>query len=254
MRDRWTLRLAVLLVSLVAAAPPASAFRVHGEVISIPIIGRFPGAEGTQWRTDLFVANHYSPEQTVALRFHVSGGAMIERTVTLHPFSSISLPDVVLNTFGLSNAGGSLELVSIGGGTIEARARIYNAGNPAGQFGQGAPGLAVDRLSRQSFLYGLSGVGGNRLNVGVTNPNGTAVDVTLRVSDSANVLLHSRSFTLQPHQNVQFNDIFSTFGIPPQSGIQVEMNSVELPIHGYAAEVRDDTGDAVFVVGTSPNA
>jgi hypothetical protein len=52
---------------------------------------------------------------------------------------------------------------------------------------------------------------------------------------------------------VQYNDIFSTFVIPPQAGVRVSMGTTSLPIYGYSSEVRNDTGDAIFTFGTSPN-
>ena len=85
-----------------------------------------------------------------------SGEAVQVRTINVtSPFTTITLTDICLNTFGRANTGGMLE---IDGGiyTPEARARIYNVGNPAGQFGQGVPGIGLGRLSRQAFLYGLS--------------------------------------------------------------------------------------------------
>ena len=136
--------------------------------------------------------------------------------------------------------------------TIEARARIYNSGNPAGQFGQGAPGIGLGRLSRQAYLYGLSATGDYRLNIGVANPNNVPASITINVQSSNNVILHTRTVTVQPHQYVQYNDIASNFGIAPQNSLVVNMFSAEL-IYGYASEVRNDTGDAVFTFGVSPN-
>lgn len=231
----------------------ASALRVSGTTVLIPIIGRFPGANSTQWRTDVFISSHYSPGTTVNMTFYAVGGAPITKSVTLAPFSSVALRDVVLNTFNLSNAAGQLTLTSPSSIQLEARARIYNSGNPAGEFGQNAPGLGLDELSRQAFLYGLSGVNGNRVNAGVANPNDAAISVNITVTDKNNNILYINSVTVQPHETRQFNDIFTAFGITPQADVQVNFDTSELTLFGYASEVRNDTGDAVFVVGSSPN-
>lgn len=244
--------LALLVVLAFVSVPRAHALRTGGEIVIIPVIGRFPGAGGSQWRTDLFLLNPYTPAVTVTLRFHPTGEAVQEHTVVVQEFSSVTLPDVCLNTFGRTNAGGMLEVVVPVDGRIDARARIYNSGNPAGQFGQGVTGLSKTLLNRQAYLFGLAASSQYRLNIGVANPNTTPVNVSINVRGTGG-FLYSGAVTVQPKQFTQINDIAATFGFAPQDNVIVEMNSPELPIYGYASEVRNDTGDAVFTFGISPN-
>jgi hypothetical protein len=239
----------VLVLALSLTTAPANAVRVEGETIILPVIGRFPGDGGTQWRTDVFIVNPYGDPTTVTLKFY-DGGTLREFTSALAPYNSLSLPDVVLNTFGRTNGGGPLEIASTT--RIEARARIYNTGNPAGQFGQSVLGIAKDRLGRQASLYGLSG-NGSRVNVGVMNPNDHAVTVSMVIQDRNNASLAGESFELAPHTYRQFGNIFTLYSIPVQDGVRVQFNEFDDPIYGYASEVRNDTGDAVFTFGTAPN-
>lgn len=245
--------IALLLVLPLAAVHEAHALNVSGERIIFPVIGRFPGAGGTQWQTDVFIASPGTANYVLTLRYYPTGEPVQVHTINVtEPFTTITLTDICLNTFGRTNTGGMLE---IDGGiyTAEARARIYNVGNPAGQFGQGVPGIGLGRLSRQAFLYGLSTTSANRLNIGVANPNDTPVLVSIFVNDHAGANVVTRSVTVQPHSFVQYNDIAAAFGIPPQEGLVVNMNSSGELIYGYASEVRNDTGDAVFTFGVSPN-
>jgi len=248
---RFSMVVMVLVLSL--AALEARALNLGGEVMVIPVIGRFPGAGGTQWRTDVFLGNPYTPVVNVTLRYYPSGGSVQTRSIALQPFSTTTLSDIVLNTFGFTNSGGMLEISTTGGSSTNARARIYNSGNPAGEFGQSVPGIDKNYLNRQAYMYGLSGINGNRLNVGVANPNDTDAPITFTVADRNNVILYSSSFTLAPHAYVQYGDIFNTLGIPAQDGVVVQFNTTELRIYGFASEVRNDTGDAVFIFGLSPN-
>jgi len=237
-------------VSLVA--PVASALNIADTTVVLPIIGRFAGAFGTQWHTDVFIANPYSPIANVTMTFYVAGDIQRTTTIAIGPFSDVSLPDIVLNKFALATAAGQLILSCPT--SVEARARIYNTGNPAGQFGQNVPGLEMITLRLQALMYGLSGIDGNRVNVGVANPNASSIVVTVAVRDKNNVLLHSEDITLQAHETRQINDVFSAYGIPPQDNLQVGFNSPSgAVIYGYASEVRNDTGDAIFVFGTGPN-
>ncbi|HEX7830626.1 MAG TPA: hypothetical protein VF787_13275 [Thermoanaerobaculia bacterium] len=247
-----TLISALALAGSLLAAAPLYALHTGGSPVIIPVAGRFPGAGGTQWRTDLFVANPFSITQTATIKFYQTGGAVSQTTVTLTRQTTASYPDVVLNTFGLTNAAGTIEVSVAPGFTIEARATIYNTGNPAGQFGQGLPGIALGNLSRQAYLFGLSGINGTRLNVGASNPNETAVQVQITLTDSANQPILSRTETIAAHGYVQINDIFATLGVTPRAGVTVNVTSESL-IYGYSSEVRNDTGDAIFSFGISPN-
>jgi hypothetical protein len=241
--------LVAALVLLPLIAVTANALRIEGETIILPVVGRFPGDGGTQWRTDLFILNPYADLTTVTLKFYDAAGPHAH-THVLPGYGSLTFPDVVLTTFGLANGGGPLEIET--NGRIEARARIYNTGNPAGQFGQSVQGIGKDRLGRQSSVFGLS-ANGTRVNVGAMNPNDHAVTVTMVIQDRYNMPLASQTFDLPPHSYRQFSNIFPAFGIPPQDTVRVQFNEIDDPIYGYASEVRNDTGDAVFTFGTAPN-
>jgi hypothetical protein len=246
------MRRTALGLLLLLASTTAFALRTDDLTVVVPIIGRFAGVPPSVWRTDVFLANPFSPVNVVTMRFYVSGGATLQQSVTLQPFATATLHDIVLNTFGQTTAAGVLELT--GTNTFEARARIYNVGSSVGEFGQAVPGIGKVNLRIQAFMHGLSGINGNRVNAGVTNPNGAATTVQLLIADKNNVLLHVHSFPLGPHANVQFNDIFATFSIAPQEGISINFTTGDgTVIYGYASEVRNDSGDAIFVFGSSPN-
>ena len=231
----------------------AGAINIGDTTVVIPIIGRFAGVPPSQWRTDVFIANHNTVAKTLTLNFYVAGGSLMTRTVAVGAFSTATLRDIGLNTFGLTGAAGQLEIKSPNESGFEARARIYNVGSTVGDFGQNVPGLGLFALNRQAYVYGLSGINGNRVNFGVANPNPVALTGTITVTNKDNVSLASVPVTLQPHETRQFNDIFTTFGITPQEDVQINFGTFDLQVYGYASEVRNDSGDAIFVFGTSPN-
>lgn len=245
-----------LLLFSMCITGTAFGLNMSGTRVVLPIIGRFPGAAGTQWRTDVFVANFSSVQKDVELTFYVSGAGTLTHTETMLPYTERAFRDIVLTTFNLPNASGMLEVKSLNQSAIDVRARIYNAGNPAGEFGQSVQGINYFALSRQAFMHGLSGINGNRANVGVANPNDVTIPVSLRVISSAGIPLHDESFTLGAHQVIQYNDIFTRFGITPQADVMIDINTNDsaTPVYGYASEVRNDTGDAIFLFGASPNA
>src|SRR5688572_11702912 len=89
----------IVLAALLVSAVPMLALNLSGSPMIIPVVGRFPGAGGTQWRTDLFVSNPGTSAQVVTLKFYQSGGPLREHTFAIGPFATVSLPDIVLNTF-----------------------------------------------------------------------------------------------------------------------------------------------------------
>jgi len=241
-----------LLLALFAAVPNANALRIEDTTVVIPIIGRFNGVPPSIWRTDLFIGNPYTQVATVTVKFYVAGGATQQRTFTIQPFGSLTLPDVVLNTFGLTTAAGELEITSPT--SVEARARIFNAGSSVGEFGQAVPGIGKAQLRIESYVYGVSGLSGSRCNAGVANPNDTPISLQLEIrSGSGSTLYIQSGITLGAHQYLQYNDIFSTFGITPQDNVSVLFSTAENPIYGFASIVRNDSGDPIFLFGTGPN-
>jgi hypothetical protein len=241
-----------VLASSLLIAGSAQAIKLHDTKVIVPIIGRFTGVNSTQWRTDVFIGHRFGVTANVTLRFYSGGASPIVRNVTIPQYSSVDLADVVLNTFGQTSAAGPLEIES--DFPVEARARIYNSGNPAGEFGQNAPGLGMEQLAKQAYIHGLSGINGNRVNVGITNPNNEATTFTIYIADRNNNLLNRQDgIPIGAHKNIQYNDIFGTFFIPPADGVQVLLFTPGPVIYGYASQVRNDTGDAIFMFGSNPN-
>lgn len=227
---------------------------IEGTSVVIPVVMHGPGALGTQWRTDVWISNMTTARKDVTLTLYPTSGDIVSTEVSVPRAGTIELADLVLTTFGLANAKGLLMLTVDSPIGIQATARIYNAGNPMGEFGQFMPGIAVARLERQAFVAGLSGVDGNRANFGIANPLEDPVDVAVYANNGEGIVLAIRDFTVDGMSVLQINDLFSELGIPPQGVVQLDMHAfTAVPIYGYASVVRNDTGDAIFIFGTSPN-
>lgn len=245
-----------LVVAISVVAGPASAEDFGGTTVVIPVAMHGPGNLDTVWVTDVWIANHSSVAKTVTMDFYPTTGGLLTSTVALGEYSNVTLEDVVLDTFGLDNAKGMLILSVEGSSQFNAQARIYNTGNPVGEFGQFVPGFSLLDLGRQAFVYGLSGIGGNRTNFGIANPTDLTLSVNVTLFDSNGDNVAGNVVALGPMQLVQINDIFAYFGVSPAAGMQLNMeqSSVEgVRIYGYASVVRDDTGDAIFLPGLAVN-
>jgi len=238
------------------SALPASAIRIGDTTVVVPVVIHGPGAQSTQWRTDLWISNSSNVEKDVTVTYYPNGGAPASLTVHLGVYSTVEIDDIVLSRFGLDNSKGLLLLHTDGSSAFSARARIYNTGNPIGEFGQFVPGLGMFYLTREGFIPGVSGVGGNRANFGVANPNDHAISCQVDAYDTDNNPLGHTTLDVPAFTVVQVNDVFSSLGIPPQGSVHLRVSSGlnEDPFYSYASIVRDGSGDAVFIFGTSPNA
>jgi hypothetical protein len=240
-------RLAALSLLLFAAS---SAFA--GEVL-IPVVYRGGGAHGTNWRTEIVVSNVTEAPQTApvpaTITFHRDNGENLVVQMPLSPHEVIAVPDAVHDWFSVESGGG-IVLVTWPGdeARIMARARIYNTGEH-GEYGQSVPGLDTGKLVTTHYLPGLTGIDGNRTNVGISNPTNTSALVWVELFDTSGLSRGSFATGVPPRSFKQLNDIFSHFRTGPLNAAMVRVSSTNVPVYAYASIVRNDTGDATFVIG-----
>jgi len=239
------MRTATLLLTLTLAA---SAF--GGEVF-IPVAYRGNGANGSVWRTAMTVTN-------------LSGGELlpVRTTITLHrenadPLSIsmplaqhevISIPDALHDWFSLDDASGIVRVTwDEPDARIAANARIYNIAGSGGEYGQGVPAVRVDRLFSEVYLPGLTGVDGNRTNVGVSNPHDQPALVWIELIDTSGLSRGAFTTAIPARSYRQFNDIFAHFQAGPLNAAMVRVSGSNETIYAYASIVRNDSGDATYV-------
>lgn len=238
---------------LALIALPATATDFAGHHLLIPITGRTPGLNGSQWRTDLVVTNAARQGEPVSVQIFliVDGQVTSPVVATLWPRESRVLADVISSSFG-KQQGTGLVLITTSepDAKITARARIYNAGSERGQYGQTVPAMPLTKLSREAVLTGLSGVNGNRTNVGIANPGDKPAGVTISIYDVDGEFSGSFSTEVGAYQVLRLNDVFSHFQTGPLDGATIQVRSSH-GVYPYASIVRSDSGDADFVGGVA---
>lgn len=243
------MRKAVLLLLTILIAPAVLATDFAGYDLLVPVAGRTPGVNGTLWRTDLFITNadrrSTAPTETVSIIF---GQQII--SAQLPPRATVVLKDVMLQGYGHQQAIGSIRISSPSPlAKISARARIYNAGSPQGEYGQTVQALPVSTLSRETYLPGLSGVDGNRTNVGIANPASTESSAFISLYDREGEFRGGFSTVIAPRSLYLLNDVFSHFQSGPLDAATIQVTTSN-GVYAYASVVRADTGDGDFVTGT----
>jgi hypothetical protein len=241
----------LLLVLALFSTVAVSAADFSGIELFIPITSRVPGANSTQWRTDLVISNRSETEvTTVKIVYRPTGGTPSQSSITLEPRATETIADVLPEMFGRDNTYGTLWLGSLNEqAKIVAHARIYNVGNAAGQFGQVVQGLPIAGLSKRIWLNGITGIGGNRTNIGIANPNTALAKFTINWYDRLGHLRGTWKDLTVDDWNVRiFNDIVAQINSGVDQGFAIRIVS-DMPLYAYASVVRNDTGDAYTIIG-----
>lgn len=245
------MRIVVVVLALFTSLT-AKAYDFSGNELFFPVVSRVPGVNETQWRTDLVVTNrHDHLASEVSMIFLPAIGEGIQHRFTLAPRQTVTMPDVVLETFGVSERVGTIWMgaqnpaVSIAG-----HARIYNAGNPAGEFGQVVHALPPDKLPKTIWLSGLTGIGGNRSNAGIANPSNDEANFSISWYDKDGEQRGAVSLSVGPWKVMLINDVFSALGVAPDEGLTLRIRSSIHPLYAYGSVVRNDTGDAYTITGS----
>ncbi|HEX2833361.1 MAG TPA: hypothetical protein VHW00_10120 [Thermoanaerobaculia bacterium] len=221
--------------------------------VLIPAVFRGNGAFDSLWRTEIVVSNltldPLLDPTPVTITFHGDNGFVKEISMPLSRMEVIAVPDAVRDWFDVENGGGIVRVTwSNANARIVARARIYNV-SAQGQYGQSVPGIDVSRLASDHYMPGVSGVDGNRTNIGVSNPTNQDTIAWIELIDTAGNSRGSFAVGIPARSYKQYNDIFSYFNAGPLSAAMVRVSSQNTILYAYASIVRNDTGDATFVPG-----
>jgi hypothetical protein len=222
---------------------------VAGEVF-IPAAYRGPGVGGSAWKTEITVAN-ISPAPafpiTATITYHPNGGSPTSIPMLLTPMEVLTVDDALWSWFSVEQGGGIVRITwADDAARITARARVYNT-TSSGQYGQGVPGVRLNELGSDMFLTGLSGVNGNRTNVGISNPTSQGGIFWVALYDTSGLERGAFATAIGPHSYRQIDDIFSAFQAGPLHASMIRIMSSEIAFYAYASVVRNDTGDATFI-------
>jgi hypothetical protein len=161
----------------------------------VPVASHAPGANGSQWRTDLGTLNTGGQESTFKLRF-VAGGEVWESSDTVAAGDQLILADVV----GLLGATGSGALgVEAGPGMIVS-SRTYNQ-SATGTFGQNLPASeAAEALGagETAYLPQLTENASYRTNILLTNTSEAPAVARVQLYDGAGTELATYTVDLGP--------------------------------------------------------
>jgi hypothetical protein len=252
---RATIAIAVLIVANAAGAA------VPGTDVYLVSVGHTPGVcvggVCAQWRTDAWVFNPTGQTASVDIYFYPRGAnpAWTKVTVTVAAGETREFADIILTTFGLDPAAGSLRFIA--DQEVLVTGRIYDANvstnkgfGTAGAFETGqAPRTAIG-LDESADLIGLAqdATGDWRTNVGLVEVAGFACMVEAQLLDADGTALGAPiQYPLTALESRQFpiTELGATAGANARVHLRVVTGSGR--VLAWADRIDNRTGDPANV-------
>jgi PKD repeat protein len=223
-----------------------------GSELTIPAIGRAPGANGTFWRSDVTLFNPSLTTMTVSLRYLAAGqdnrGAA-SHSVTIAPSRTAVIADVA-QFLGIATGTGALQVAWTAPSGPIVTSRTYITTDNGGSYGQSIDPVAA--FGNDSFVPGLRSDASFRSNVGFVNGGDTQLTVTATLLADTGAVLGTTQIGLSPRSQVQFavGALFPAAN-NPRAGTLTLLAHVDGPanLFAYGSIVDNASGDPVFFGG-----
>jgi hypothetical protein len=221
----------------VVAQPPAVI------TLLLPVI-RSAGVNGTEWRTDLTIANPSVVPAQVAVRLEPNGPAPVQ---TLAAGQALRIDDV-LQSLGVSNG---LAVVSMGGFGIIYTSRTWTGGSN-GSFGVGIDPVAQGTGAgpfQDAVIAHVESSAAYRTNIGLLETNGAVATARVLVYGPAgnelgreDVALAAHGVTQVPLSGIVAGNVFG-------GRVTVQVVAGTGHVFAYGSIVDNSTGDPVYISG-----
>jgi hypothetical protein len=261
-----------LVVPMSAQMTGTGPVNMMSNEILAPAAGRGPGADGSLWRTDLWLKS--AAGSTVTMEFHPNDSTtdVASNTAQMKMSSPVMyLPDVLKNNLGIDQAFGNI--VVRGTLPVSATIRAYTSAG-SGSYGsafmamptsmamRGSGGMMAGNDQYQMYVTGLLPEPRARVNAMVTNSGSAPISGTVDVLDAdgqpALGGATSFPFTLRAYSSHQFGNILDglTSRYGDGSGMQLRMHLADGSagmVMMLASVVDNVTNDTYTVMGNMMN-
>ncbi len=235
------------------------------QVRAIPVIGHVDGANGSHFRSDIYLFNPTSTTSTVSLEAKQWDSSTMKLvSFTLLPREARTITDALPTLFGMTGLARLRYWSNTFGDGVRVTSRTYTVEESGATYGSLIPPLnnfqiaaPGDRLE----ILGVTGGSGFRTNLGLValEPSTVSgnVNIRIRVLNQSSQEIDSFSVNVPRAGGMQINDLFGSRGIPaPEAALLVvEVNDGGL-IGAYATLVDNVTNDTTFLaaqLGAQPN-
>jgi len=245
------------------------------EPMLIPVAGAAPGANGTNFRTDVAIMNIGVSGATAALTYSPASGGAVTKTLTLAPNETKTLDDVVPGFFGVTGVSvGSVSVVPASG-SFNVTSRTYTkSGSDPATYGTGVPTLPISSALNVGDSRVFGGVedsmtttvasqrGGTfRTNFALVETAGKSAIVQVSVYFADGMQLTSgqangsKNFTVGPNQYLQVNGVVqailgssreTSFGDLHNVEVRFDVMSGDGAVVPFVTSTDNGTGDTVL--------
>jgi uncharacterized repeat protein (TIGR01451 family) len=264
-------------VSLTTPVTPGSAGAASASAVVIPSVGHLAGF-GSQWESDVRIANVTSQAKKVLLTFTQTaaaiGGATAttnakQTTLTIDAGATTALDDVVRKWYGAGSLGESSNGVLVvqpldptgrpdtsSSSAAIASSRTYNI-SAAGTLGQYIPAVPlanfISRAPGASAVLSLQQIAQNdtyRTNLGLVEGAGKPASVLVSVFNGSGAKVLELPVTLAPGEQRQLNSFLADKNISLTNGhIEVQAVGGEGKVTAYASVIDSRSSDPLLVSG-----
>jgi len=219
----------------------------------VPVAGTGPGANGSQWQSELTLHNVSIKPIAAELKFHSNTGVVDSAEIEVAPRSTVSIEDVVNTAFHVSSGTGAITIdvpEPLRGKLVVTSMTINRS--PSGDFGQDIPALDADSAlgtGDLGVIPGPSSVIDSRFNFGLFTTEETTIEWRLVRKDGTTA--STVELTYDAGIQLQYNGGVSTlFGATPDDNDVVHAYVKSGSVFVYGSIVNQMTGDPSFVPGT----
>ena len=237
-----------LIAAAAVAALPLSA---TAATFIVPAAGTGPGANSSQWQSELTIHNAAPRIATLSITFHRGNQVFTSGPVTVAPGATQSIADIVKSTFNVDGSTGALviEMTDRDARSVALTSRTFNT-SPTGEFGQDIPAVDAANALRAgdiAALPGPSSITGTRFNFGLYVTEAASID--WEVVRSNGVVVATKNVAYAAGEHAQYNSGIQTLlGVTPLDNdtVQAHIKSGRAIFYG---SVINATGDPTFVPG-----
>ncbi len=179
--------------------------------------------------------------------YGVSGQVLGQTSGSLSiPSNGILSFENVLESLGVKDNYGPIEITSTNSVPIIASSRVSNASGSGGFF----EGLDYANASTLQYIPHVLDTNATRTNLGINNVTATTAAVTIRLFNQHGILLASRPVSVAPRGLTQINNIVRTIlnkgDVTNQEGY-LQLDS-DQPVFGWVSQIDNSSDDPGFAV------
>lgn len=223
----------------------------------IPAIGHLEGANGSRFRSDLYLYNPSDAPRMVSLDVKPwdTNEPPAFLSLTMLPNEARVIRDVLLTAFGKTGIA-RLRFTSSSGGSqgVRVTSRTYNVDSNGGTFGFLMPPLNNFQIGGSGDTLEILGAVADpayRTNIGLVEmtqfANNQSATARIQILDSSSAIIDSFSVSLPMAGGTQLNDVFRARGLNVKGPVLIRVTPTNGTIGAYATTTDNITNDSSYL-------